>query len=111
MFVRKKTSFPIQNSKFLFSDLRFVRQKGGARPESEVEGAVSHEKAKRAVSLHKQQMFKGCGLKQRTYGLAPEGKARWCAGFGKAERAVDVRCKKCEVCGLKWSVRMVNNRQ
>jgi len=36
-------------------------------------------------------MCEGCGLKVPTYGLASEGKARWCAGCGAAEGAVDVR--------------------
>ena len=41
-------------------------------------------------------------LKQPSYGLASEGKARWCAGCGKAEGAVLIRKRKmCEGCGLK----------
>jgi hypothetical protein len=35
-------------------------------------------------------MCEGCGLKQPVYGLASEGKARWCAGCGAAEGAVSL---------------------
>ena len=46
-------------------------------------------------------MCEGCGLKQPSYGLASEGKKRWCAGCGAAEGAVLIRKRKCEGCGLK----------
>jgi hypothetical protein len=47
-------------------------------------------------------MCEGCGLKLPNYGLASEGKMRWCAGCGKAEGAVSLqRARKiCEGCGL-----------
>ena len=32
-------------------------------------------------------MCEGCGLKRANYGLASEGKARWCAGCGKTKGA------------------------
>ena len=41
--------------------------------------------------LQKRHMCEGCGLKQPMYGLASEGKVRWCAGCGAAEGAVDIR--------------------
>ena len=48
-------------------------------------------------------MCEGCCLKVPKYGLASEGKARWCAGCGKAEGAVSLHKTKnmCEGCGLK----------
>ena len=54
------------------------------------------------MTLQKQKMCEGCGLKQPSYGLASEGKVRWCLGCGVAEGAVLVRKQKmCEGCGLK----------
>jgi hypothetical protein len=48
------------------------------------------------------KMCEGCGLKQPGYGLASEGKKRWCAGCGAVEGAVPLRNPKmCEGCGLK----------
>jgi hypothetical protein len=47
-------------------------------------------------------MCEGCGLKRPSYGLAAQGKARWCAGWGKAEGAAQLKKRKmCEGCGLK----------
>jgi hypothetical protein len=49
-------------------------------------------------------MCEGCGLKRPEYGLASEGKARWCAGCGAVEGAVLLQKRKqkmCEGCGLK----------
>ena len=44
----------------------------------------------------------GCQLKYPIFGLAVEGKKRWCSGCAKAHAgAVDVRDKKCEGCQLK----------
>jgi hypothetical protein len=43
-----------------------------------------------------------CGLKQPGYGLAAEGKTRWCADCGRAKGAVLLQKQKmCEGCGLK----------
>jgi hypothetical protein len=39
-------------------------------------------------------MCEECGLKQPGYGLASEGKARWCAGCGAAEGAMLLRKRK-----------------
>jgi hypothetical protein len=42
------------------------------------------------------------GLKEPTYGLAAEGKKRWCAGCGAAKGAVSLKKQQmCEGCGLK----------
>jgi hypothetical protein len=47
-------------------------------------------------------MCEGCGLKHSNYGLASEGKLRWCAGCGAAEGAVYLKKRQmCEGCGLK----------
>jgi hypothetical protein len=44
----------------------------------------------------------GCGLERLNYGLASEGKTRWCAGCGGAEGAVLLRRQQmCEGCGRK----------
>ena len=54
----------------------------------------------RAVSIGKlkqynQKMCEACGLiKQPCYGLASEGKKRWCAGCGAAEEAVLIQKRK-----------------
>jgi hypothetical protein len=37
------------------------------------------------------KMCEGCGLKRPEYGLASEGKKRWCAGCGAAEGAVSLK--------------------
>ena len=42
----------------------------------------------------KQQMCEGCGLKRPNYGLASEGKKRWCAGCGAAKGAVLIQKRK-----------------
>jgi hypothetical protein len=57
------------------------------------------------VSLEKaKKMCEGCGLKHPIYGLASEGKKRWCASCGAAEGAVPLQKQKmCEGCGLKQS--------
>jgi hypothetical protein len=39
-------------------------------------------------------MCEGCGLKRPTYGLASEGKRRWCLGCGKAKGAVSLQRKE-----------------
>ena len=55
------------------------------------------------MSLQKQKMCEGCGLKQPTDRLASEGK-RWCAGCGVVEEgAVSLQKpkKRCQGCGLK----------
>ena len=36
-------------------------------------------------AIHKRKMCEGCGLNVPYYGLASEGKARWCAGCGAAK--------------------------
>jgi hypothetical protein len=38
----------------------------------------------------KPKMCESCGNKQPGYGLASEGKTRWCAGCAKAEGAVPI---------------------
>jgi hypothetical protein len=43
------------------------------------------------LKLDLKKMCEGCGLKQPGYGLASEGKKRWCAGCGKAEGAVNIQ--------------------
>ena len=59
-------------------------------------GAVSLQR------LQKQNLCEGCGLKQSNYGLASEGKKRWCAACGKMEGAVSLQKRQmCEGCGLK----------
>jgi hypothetical protein len=50
--------------------------------------------AEEAVPLLKQKMCEGCGLKRANYELASEGKARWCAGCGKAKGAVNIQVLK-----------------
>ena len=46
--------------------------------------------------------FEACQLKQPSFGLPAEGKARWCSGCAKAHAgAVNVSSKKCEGCGEK----------
>ena len=71
-------------------------------------GYVVHVAKRRAVSVARARVeaeftspprwmpltCEGCGLKQPSYGLASEGKARWCAGCGKAEGAVYLPQKK-----------------
>ena len=53
------------------------------------------------MSLQKQKMCEGCGLTVPHFGLASEGKWRWCSGCAKGHAgAVDVASKKCEGCGL-----------
>jgi hypothetical protein len=70
------------------------------------EGALQklcEEERKNAVRERK-NMCEGCGLKQPNYGLASEGKRRWCTGCGRAEGAVLIqKPKMCEGCGLKGS--------
>ena len=46
--------------------------------------------AEGAVSLRKHKKCEGYGLKEPKYGLASEGKSRWCAGCGRAEGAVRI---------------------
>ena len=54
------------------------------------------------MGKRKREMCEGCGLKQPNYGLASEGKKRWCAGCGAVEGAVSLRKRDmCEGCGLK----------
>jgi hypothetical protein len=44
----------------------------------------------------------GCKLKQPSFGLPAEGKARWCGGCAKEHAgAEDVKNRKCEGCRLK----------
>jgi hypothetical protein len=52
--------------------------------------------AKGAVPKQRHKMCEGCRLKQPTFGLASEGKSRWCAGCGP-EGAVSMKKQKmCE---------------
>ena len=49
----------------------------------------------------KRKQCEECGLKQAIYGLASEGKKRWCSGCGKPKGAYDMVNAKCEDCGVK----------
>ena len=49
------------------------------------------------MSLQKQKMCEGCGLPVPHFGLASEGKRRWCSGCAKGHAgAVNIINKKCE---------------
>ena len=53
------------------------------------------------------KMCDDCQLKQPSFGLPAEGKARWCSGCAKghagAEDVLTSHSKKCEGCQLKRS--------
>ena len=46
--------------------------------------------SRRAVSLQQREMCERCGLKIPSFGLASDGKRRWCASCGVAEGGVMV---------------------
>jgi hypothetical protein len=68
------------------------------------------------LKQYKQKMCEACGLiKQPCYGLASEGKKRWCLGCGKAKGVVLLqrqKKKKCDGCGLRGpSYRLPSERK
>jgi hypothetical protein len=69
---------------------------------------MSHDRCSGCATGHAGAAFfagktcEGCQLKQPSFGLPAEGKARWCSGCAKAHAgAVNISSKKCEGCGEK----------